>query len=440
MKRSTITVFSVLQRIANSPKVINGNWKAAKYAVLAVSLVVLAAACQGRYKSRLSPPKIIQLPEPEQTGTLTLEQALAERRSVRQFTNQQLGFEQIGQLAWAGQGITDRQRGFRTAPSAGAIYPIKLYFATQQGLFVYHPDKHSLEEIFSEDIRSRLATAALKQQAVSNAPCDIIIAGSVRDLAAKYGKKARRYMLLEAGHIAQNIQLQSVSLELGSVPVGAFDITGVRKLCRLPMSLEPIYIICAGYPVGQPATKKSEKETPSPEPEHTGVKKAVLIVANENFRDEELFETRHVLDQAGIQTVIASTKMTELRGMLGGRAKATLLVSKISVDDYDAIIFIGGLGARQYFNSRVALNIAREAVNKGKVLGAICIAPAILANAGVLGGIKATGFPSERPRLIRAGAKYTAAAVEQDGLIITAAGPQDATQFGKAITETLTVK
>ena len=407
----------------------------AKCGLLAIILAGFAAICLGQYKSRVSSLKIVQLSEPMLAGTLSLEEALAKRRSVRRFTSQQLSFIQIGQLAWAGQGITEPKKGLRTAPSAGALYPIKLYFATQDGMFIYHPDKHSLEEIFNGDVRAKLAAAALKQEAVAKAGCDIIIAGSERKLAAKYRNKARRYMLLEAGHIAQNIQLQAVSVGLGAVPIGAFDIRRIGKICRLPTDLEPLLIVCVGYPAGQAEAKKEKQETQ--EMISTGVKKAVLIIASRNFRDEELFETKRILDEAAVQTVVASTKTGVMRGMLGGKIGVTILINDIVVDDYDAIIFVGGSGAKEYFNNSVALNIARQAVGKEKVLAAICIAPAVLANAGVLNGVRATCFSSERARLKRAGANYTGSAVEQDGLIITGSGPKAAAQFGRAIADAL---
>jgi protease I len=399
--------------------------------ILATILAALAIICFGQYKPRISQAKIIQLPEPKLTGRVSLEQVLATRRSVRQFTDQQLSFVQIGQLAWAGQGITEKQRGFRTAPSAGALYPMKLYFVTPDGMFVYHPEGHNLEEIFSEDIRDRLSLAALGQEHVADAACDIIIAGSVRKLAVKYHDKARRYMLLEAGHISENILLQAVSLELGCVPVGAFDISDVHKLCKMPGNPEPLLIVCVGYPDGQAKAEKGEEQ------KSTKAKRAVLIIASKNFRDEELFETKRALGEAAVETVIASTKTGVIKGMLGGKAEAEIHVNDIVVDDYDAIIFVGGVGAREYFNNRIALNIAREAVSKGKVLAAICVAPGVLADAGVLDGVRATSFSSERIKLIKAGAKYTGADVERDGLIITGSGPKAASQFGKTIVQAL---
>ena len=402
--------------------------------ILTIILAGFAIVCLGQYRSRVSPRKpalkIVQLTEPRLTGPVSFEQALAKRRSVRQFTSQPLKFIQIGQLAWAGQGITEPQKGLRTAPSAGAIYPIELYFATPEGLFVYRPAQHSLEEILNQDVRGRLG-------AVANAPCDIIVAGSVRKLAAKFRNEARKYMLLEAGHIAQNIQLQAVCLGLGSVTIGGFDIRGVRKVCRLPKNLEPLYIICVGYPAEQAVPGADEEQKEARKTEGAQAKRAVLITARENFRDEELFETKRVLDAAGVETVIASSRTGPIRGMLGNIAEARILVSQLRVDDYDATIFIGGSGAAEYFDSPVALNIAREAAHKRKILAAICIAPTVLANAGVLNGVRATSFLSERDRLVQAGALYTGVPVERDRFIITGSGPMAAVPFGQAIADAL---
>jgi protease I len=362
------------------------------------------------------------------TGTVSFEEALAKRRSVRQFTSQPLSSAQISQLAWAGQGITEPQRGLRTAPSAGALYPIELYFATQDGLFVYQPQGHSLQQILDQDVRGALATASTPG---SVAGCDIIIAGSERKLVTQFQKDARKYMLLEAGHIAQNIQLQAVCLGLGSVPIGGFDTRDISKICRLPASLEPIYVICVGYPLAQTTTETA------PGQQSTAAKRAVLIVASENFRDEELFETKRVLDAAAVQTVIASTKKGFVRGMLGNIAETGILVDQLRVDDYDAIIFIGGSGAAEYFENPVALNIARETVRKGKILAAICIAPTVLANAGVLTGVRATSFLSEREKLVQGGAVYTGVPVERDRFIITGSGPAASVQFGRAVADAL---
>ncbi|MHC4062374.1 MAG: nitroreductase family protein, partial [Planctomycetota bacterium] len=146
--------------------------------VLAIMLTGFAVLSLGQYGSRSSPRKVYQLTEPKLTGPVSFEQVLVKRRSMRTFADLPLNLVQIGQLAWAGQGVTDRERGFRTAPSAGALYPIELYFATKDGIFVYSSDDHSLERTSDQDLRGRLASAVSEPEVVAGAACDIILAGS----------------------------------------------------------------------------------------------------------------------------------------------------------------------------------------------------------------------------------------------------------------------
>jgi SagB-type dehydrogenase family enzyme len=361
---------------------------------------------------------------------MSFEEALARRRSVRQFSTQDLKRTQIGQLAWAGQGVTDEQRGFRTVPSAQALYPMELYIATNDGLFTYQPTEHSLAELSDQDIRSQLARATMTPEPVATAPCSIIIAGSSREIAARVGSnKARTFVAMEAGHIAQNIHLQAVCMGLGSVAIGGLDSAAVRRVCNMSRGLEPLYVIPVGYPVGV-VTEKGQVAG--------GAKRAVVIIPSVNFRDDELFTTKRMLDAAQIETVIASTKLGTLRGALGGMAEARVLVDQLNVDNYDAIIFISG--PPEYVGSPVAINVIREAVRKDKVVGAIGVAPTILASADVLTGIRATAFLSERDRLVQAGAIYTGLPVERERLIITATGATAARPFGRMIAEALTVK
>jgi len=407
-----------------------------RLAILGITLACFATLGLGQRRTRVSPPrktrvspqKIIQLTDPNRTGKLTFEEALAKRRSVRQFSSKALSRSQIGQLAWAGQGVTDRERGLRTAPSAGAIYPIELFFATADGVYAYRPTEHSLLEISEQDIRSVLARTTATPEPVIGAGCTIIVAGSSKKLTNRFGNKSRTYMALEAGHVAQNIQLQAVCLGLGSVTIGGLDATALRKATKMSRDLEPLYVICVGYPVGEGTAKGRA----------AGGKRAVFIIESLNFRDDELFATRRVLEAAQIQTVVASTRTGIVRGALGGMAEAQILVSQLRVDDYDAIIFISGPG--EYVVNPVALEIARETVRKGKVLGAIGVAPTILASAGVLTGIRATAYLTEQGRLQQAGAYYTGLPVEREGLRITATGPTAAIQFGRTIADALTIR
>jgi protease I len=174
--------------------------------------------------------------------------------------------------------------------------------------------------------------------------------------------------------------------------------------------------------------------------ESTGTKRAALIVASQNFREEEFFETKRALDAAGVQTVIASTRIGTLRGMLGRITEANILVGQLNVNDYDAIIFIGGPGAVEYVANPIALNLAREAIRTRRILAAIGTAPTILANAGVLTGVRTTGQLTERNILVLAGALYTGLPVEEDRMVITGRDTGSAMQFGRKIADTLVGK
>lgn len=169
------------------------------------------------------------------------------------------------------------------------------------------------------------------------------------------------------------------------------------------------------------------------------MKTVVLVIAEKIFRDEEYQVPKDILTKAGIKVITASTTTGEAIGKLGLKVRPDILVSQIEIEKLDALIFIGGGGASQYFNDPLAHRLAKEAEQKGKVFGAICIAPTILANAGLLQGRKATVFPSADgiDALKRGGAMYTGSEVEVDGKLITGCGPEAAKKFGKRLLEML---
>lgn len=198
--------------------------------------------------------KEIPLPEPRLSGSMSLEEAIATRRSVRSFREAPLELHELSQLLWAAQGITQGQAGFRTAPSAGATYPLEVYIAAGSvndlppGLYKYKAQGHELTELAKGDFRSALHDAALRQRCVKDAPVVIIIAAAYERTMARYGERGIRYVNMEAGHSAQNVCLQAVSLRLGSVVVGAFNDESVKRALSLPQNENPLYLI----PIGRP--------------------------------------------------------------------------------------------------------------------------------------------------------------------------------------------
>ncbi len=166
-------------------------------------------------------------------------------------------------------------------------------------------------------------------------------------------------------------------------------------------------------------------------------KKAVMIIARSNFRDEELLKPKEVLEKNGVIVTVASSSLKEATGMLGAKVKPDILFTNINVSEYDAVIFVGGLGASEYWDNPTAHKIANDANNAKKIIGAICIAPVTLAKAGLLANKKATTYSSTVSDIKSAGAKYSGADVERDGNIITASGPPVAQKFGETIVNAL---
>ncbi len=163
------------------------------------------------------------------------------------------------------------------------------------------------------------------------------------------------------------------------------------------------------------------------------MKKAVMVIAHEGFKEEELFEPKEIMEKAGSEVQVAWSSLGRARGAAGQTFQPGLLLKDIFVNDFDAIIFVGGPGATQYWEDPLAHKIARDAYNGGKVIAAICLGPVILAKAGILKGKRATVWASDSGQLIVAGAKYSRNNVEKDGKIITASGPFAAREFGEEL-------
>ena len=189
----------------------------------------------------------ITLPTPRSPGEKSLEAILALRRSVRDYVTYTLTLAEIGQLFWAAQGMTASWGG-RTAPSAGATYPLEIYAATPQGCYHYLPRDQKAELIAQGDLREKLWEAGLRQDSIRSAAVVFVIMAIYERTSPRYADRAPRYVHLEAGHAAQNLLLQAVALGLGAVPVGAFDDEKVQAALALPADYKPLYLI----PVGRP--------------------------------------------------------------------------------------------------------------------------------------------------------------------------------------------
>jgi len=205
----------------------------------------------------MSQPAQIYLLSPSQKGGMSLVEAIAKRRSVRDFASQPISQTQLSQILWSAQGITDTWERYRTVPSAGATYPLEIFVVCgrscvegiDEGIYHYDIAGHSLSLHYKGDVKLELARAAPDQECIYQAPVNIVICALYERTAIRYGARTERYVHIEVGHAGQNIYLQATALGLATVAIGAFQDEQVREVLRLDKQCKPIYIM----PVGKPA-------------------------------------------------------------------------------------------------------------------------------------------------------------------------------------------
>jgi len=203
----------------------------------------------------------IPLPPPSWKGMVSLEEAIARRRSVRDFAPEPISQSQLSQILWAAQGLSNAGGRYRTVPSAGATYPLAIFVACGgngvdgigDGIYRYNVESHSLTLQYKGDVRLELAQASLEQDFICIAPVDIIICAVYSQTLSGYGGRGERYVHVEVGHAGQNIYLQATALGLATVAVGAFYDEQVQEVLRLDKQYKPLYIM----PLGRPASIRS---------------------------------------------------------------------------------------------------------------------------------------------------------------------------------------
>ena len=193
----------------------------------------------------------IQLPEPRYDGEVSVEHALRMRRSVRTYKDDPLDLFEISQILWSAQGITSDRR-FRTAPSAGALYPLELYVIVgnvknlSPAIYKHKPQQHVLVKIVAGDMRSELSHAALSQSAIKKAPAVLLFCAVYERTTGKYGRRGIPYVHMEVGHAAQNVCLQAIALGLNTAVIGAFRDAEVKAIANLAADEQPLYVVPMG--------------------------------------------------------------------------------------------------------------------------------------------------------------------------------------------------
>ena len=211
--------------------------------------------------SFLTPPSValpsVELPLAATEGNVSVEEAMARRRSIRHYSSKPLSLGSVSQILWAAQGITEVDGGFRTAPSAGALYPLEVYVVVRrdgveglpEGVYHYHPKAHALTLVRDGDLSADLEDATWGQDSVKEAAATIVITGDLSRTAEKYGRRGTQFMFQESGHAAENVFLQATALGIGTVVIGAFSEGAVRRVLGAGTGERPLYV----QPLGKPA-------------------------------------------------------------------------------------------------------------------------------------------------------------------------------------------
>ena len=214
---------------------------------------VMGDGCGPERPVTQEPQDEVRLPEPRTSGTVSVEEAIHDRRSVRDFRGDPLDLAMVSQLLWATQGITDGN-GLRSVPSAGATYPLEIRLIAgaveglSPGVYRYRPHRHSLDLVESGDRRRAVAGAALDQRWIADAPVTIVVAGVFHRTTGRYGERGRQYVHMEVGHASQNVYLQAVALGLGTTVVGAFRDGELTTAAGLEGQEDPLALLPVGVP------------------------------------------------------------------------------------------------------------------------------------------------------------------------------------------------
>lgn len=237
--------------------------------LLALCVLAPASSWSGRYQLEHKAIATVELPKPVITSEYSIEKVLSERRSVRKYSDEQVTLEEVSQLLWSAYGITYTREGlpdfvrggFKTAPSAGARYPLEIYLVAGDvkgllpGIYWYVPQGHVIHRLSDGDVRSDLMAACLSQKFAGEAPASIVWSAVYERCTEKYGERGRdRYVCMDLGHSAQNVYLQCGALGLGTCAIGAFSDDALKKLIGMTEEEEPLYVM----PVGRLPRKHRE--------------------------------------------------------------------------------------------------------------------------------------------------------------------------------------
>jgi len=430
----------------------------AVFTVLAVSFAGAAEVTveKGGYFRGAPVLSTVQLPKPAINGTYSYSDLLAARGGKVELTSDPLLVDQISRIFWAGYGVNDSSAKRRTVASFDDGYGLLLYLVTTDSVYVYVPADNTLAKIMDTDMRSKIAVAANRDNAVYVGSASIIIAGSPNKAGHKQPRQGRMFMFLEAGRVAQNIELAAMTDGLGFILTEKLDTTKITSLLRMPSGFEPICIMTVGrltepltvpapaaapsaavpavQPVVQPVVPAQPVVVPQTQPEPVEAKPAVvkqknvlIFVPNRNFPEQAYTEITGLLKSSGMKVDVTSTTLDKIRGDYRGELSADFLVRNAVAENYDAIIVIGSnLSSRSMEEDNAIEKLVARVYDAGGIVGAFGRGTEVLARSGLLeGGVKVTGDSNVRRTITQNGGNFVNDPIVVDGRIITAKDIQE---------------
>ncbi len=379
---------------------------------------------------------MVELPKPEPLGGLRLGELLSNRGKKVNVSPEQMPLGKVGQVFWAGYGITSQQPKTRSVGSFDDGYSLLLYLVTDGGVYVYVPAEHNLAKVVDTDLRSKLAAAAGRDRAIYIAKANIVVAGSPRRAGHKRPRDGRLFMHIEAGKVLQNMELEALNQGLGFIPNVNLSASKISFMLKMPSGFEPICVLTVGeleeaikpapqqpQAISAPAEQPAIEAKPQPqEPVEKAAPKVLIFVPAFNFPEQPYTEITNLFANAGAEVSTASTTRQTIRGDLRGELTPDHLVADLYDSKYDAVIIIGStLSSRAFRQDDSVLNFTARAYNKGAVVASYGRGVEILARSGILrGGLRVTGDAGQRRIVTQNGGEYIEQAIVVDGRIVTA--------------------
>ena len=369
-------------------------------------------------------PATISLPVPASNSDISVEQVMLNRGKTVRYVYRELSSAQISQLLWSAYGYSDVNTGRRVLFSADNQYSLEMYLVTPNKAYKYKPLENVLEVVRNEDVRTRLASSSDQTMTIRNSVCNIVIAGSAKLAGAKFPRKGKEFMLMEAGRACQNIELAAIRMGLGVINSVRIDEKKIKTLLQIGGDYEPVAIVSVGSlnaEYGYTFEKIAAGAAAAAKTEQAKSSNILIIIPDRDFIEEDFFGVTNIFAATGVSYTIASSTLDNVRGNLRGEARPDVLVREVDMRNYDGVILIGGGKVlRQYTDESRVIDIAQACFDSGKPVGAIGRAVRVLVDADLVRGRRVTGDPSIAKAIKSAGGSYVNIPAQASGNVLSA--------------------